>query len=271
MKTMNEFFTNKNKKMLVDGDLLVYKITSGIEEPINWGNDVWTLHADLKLAKQLWKQSIGFYLGYTNSKDCLICFSDKENFRKEIEPTYKSHRKKIRKPVIYSALRDWIKETHQTASYPMLEADDTIGIYATSIYKDNCVIISGDKDFRTLPVWQCCIIDDQIEKVDNKLADYNFCTQVLTGDSADGYKGCVGVGHIKASRVLYKAKTLEEMWEAVIEEYKRNGYLIDDVYIQARLARILRAGEYDTQKLQPQLWNYNYEKYRSLRQNKKSA
>ena len=59
--------------MLVDGDLLVYKITSGIEEPINWGNDVWTLHADLKLAKQLWKQSIGFYLGYTNSKDCLIC------------------------------------------------------------------------------------------------------------------------------------------------------------------------------------------------------
>ena len=55
MKNINEFFANKNKKMLVDGDLLVYKITSGIEEPIDWGNDVWTLHADLKLAKQLWK------------------------------------------------------------------------------------------------------------------------------------------------------------------------------------------------------------------------
>ena len=51
MKNMNEFFANKNKKMLVDGDLLVYKITSAIEEPIDWGNDFWTLHADLKLAK----------------------------------------------------------------------------------------------------------------------------------------------------------------------------------------------------------------------------
>ena len=35
MKTMNEFFANKNKKMLVDGDLLAYKIASGIETPIN--------------------------------------------------------------------------------------------------------------------------------------------------------------------------------------------------------------------------------------------
>ena len=134
---MNEFFANKNKKMLVDGDLLAYKISSGIETPINWGDDVWTLHADFKLAKQLWKQSIGYYLGLTKSKDALIVFSDKENFRKKLDSTYKSHRKKIRKPVIYSAMRDWIKETHQCGSFPNLEADDTIGIYATSLFKDN--------------------------------------------------------------------------------------------------------------------------------------
>ena len=35
---------------------------------------------------------------------------------------------------------------------------------------------------RTIPAWQCCIIDDQIEYVDEQKADYNFCTQVLTGD-----------------------------------------------------------------------------------------
>jgi len=271
MKTMNEFFANKNKKMLVDGDLLAYKISSGIETPINWGDDVWTLHADFKLAKQLWKQSIGYYLGLTKSKDALIVFSDKENFRKKIDSTYKSHRKKIRKPVIYTEMRDWIKETHQCASYPNLEADDTIGIYATSLFKDNCVIVSGDKDFRTIPAWQCCIIDDQIEKIDNKLANYNFCTQVLTGDSTDGYKGCQGVGHIKASRVLYKSKTLFDMWDAVVQEYLRNGYQIQDVYNQARLARILRADEWDNKKQLPILWSFNYEKYRHTLQNKKSA
>ena len=85
MKNINEFFANKNKKMLVDGDLLAYKITSGIEEPIDWGNDNWTLHADLKLAKQLWKQSMGYYLGLTQSKDALIVFSDKINFINLIE------------------------------------------------------------------------------------------------------------------------------------------------------------------------------------------
>ena len=40
MSNMNKFFANKNKKMLVDGDLLVYKITSSLEEPIDWGNDI---------------------------------------------------------------------------------------------------------------------------------------------------------------------------------------------------------------------------------------
>ena len=271
MKNLNEFFANKNKKMLVDGDLLVYKISSAIEQPIDWGNDIWTLSADMSLAKQMWKQSIAFYLQHTQSKDCIIVFSDKENFRKKIDSFYKSHRKKIRKPVIYSAMRDWIKETHICGSYPNLEADDTIGIYATSLYKDNCVLISGDKDFRTIPAWQCCIIDDQIEYVDNKSADYNFCTQVLTGDASDGYKGCQGVGAVKASRILLKPKTLEQMWDAVVQEYLKNGYVVDDVYHQARLARILRANEYNVKTNQPLLWKYNYEKYRNIRQSKKSA
>jgi len=48
MKNVNEFFANKDKVMLVDGDLLAYRITSSLEEPIDWGNDVWTLWADLK-------------------------------------------------------------------------------------------------------------------------------------------------------------------------------------------------------------------------------
>ena len=36
MKNINEFHANKLKTMLVDGDLLAYKITSALEEPIEW-------------------------------------------------------------------------------------------------------------------------------------------------------------------------------------------------------------------------------------------
>ena len=34
MTNMNDFHNNKAKVMLVDGDLLAYKITSSLEEPI---------------------------------------------------------------------------------------------------------------------------------------------------------------------------------------------------------------------------------------------
>ena len=124
---------------------------------------------------------------------------------------------------------------------------------------------------RTIPAWQLCIIDDQLEKVDNELANYHFGTQVLTGDQTDGYKGCVGVGAIKASRVLLDKKDLTNCWEAVIREYTRCKYNIDDIYHQARLARILRNGEYDFQTNQPKLWSYSYEHYRHFRQNQKAS
>ncbi|ANS05749.1 exonuclease [uncultured phage_Deep-GF0-KM16-C193] len=271
MKNINEFFSNTEKYMLVDGDLLSYKITSGLEEAINWGNDNWTLWSDFNLAKQLWQQSIGFYMGLTKSKNPIICFSDAKNFRKQLDSSYKSFRKKIRKPICYKPLRDWIEKTHQCVSHKVLEGDDTIGLLATGKYKNNCVIVSGDKDMRTIPAWQICIVDDQIEKVDNDLADYNFCTQVLTGDQTDGYKGLKGCGHIKASRVLLDKKKLREQWEAVIREYVRNQYDINDVYHQARLARILRDGEYDYKTQQPILWSYEYEHYRNFRENKKAS
>ena len=271
MHNMNKFFANKNKKMLVDGDLLAYKITSSLEEAIDWGNDVWTLSSDLKRGKQLFLQSIGYYLALTKSKDAIICFSDRNNFRKELDSVYKSFRKKIRKPICYKPLREWIEETHETVSYKNLEGDDVIGLLATGKYKNNCVIVSGDKDMRTIPCPQVCIVDDQIEIIDENLADYNFCTQVLKGDSSDGYTGLVGCGTIKASRILLDKKKLNEQWEAVLREYTRAKYSIDDAYHQARLARILREGEYNYATNKPKLWDYKYEYYRHFKEDRKAS
>jgi len=265
MKNIKDFYANKNKVMLVDGDLLAYKITSALEQPIDWGNDVWTLHSDLKTGKDLWKQQIQHYLFYTSSKEAIICFSDKNNFRKQLDATYKSYRKAIRKPVAYAPLKDWIKKNYKWVSFPNLEGDDVLGLLATGVHKTNNVIISGDKDMRTIPTWHCFIGDDSIEYVDQLKADYNFCTQVLVGDQADGYKGCQGVGAVKASRVLLNKKSLDELWEAVIKEYERNEHTFEDAYHQAKLARILRAGEYNYENNQVNLWNYKYSDYQLLK------
>ena len=271
MTNINNFYDNTNKVMIVDGDLIIYKITSSLEEPIDWGNDIWTLHSDISVAKQIFIQNMEWYKEYTKSKEIIIAFSDKVNFRKVFDKTYKSHRKKIRKPVCYQPLRKWVEQNYNFYTLPTLEGDDVIGILATQHYKTNNVIISGDKDMRTLNSWHCFIGDDQLEYVDETKADYNFCTQVLVGDSADGYKGLVGCGAVKASRVLLDKKNIDEMWEAVILEYERAGYTFEDAYHQARLARILRSGEYDFATSKPNLWSYKYEHYKDTRANKKAS
>ena len=51
MKNMNDFYNNKNKVMIVDADLVIYKIASSLEEAIDWGDDIWTLHSDLAVGK----------------------------------------------------------------------------------------------------------------------------------------------------------------------------------------------------------------------------
>ena len=110
-----------------------------------------------------------------------------------------------------------------------------------------------------------------LEIIDENTANYNFCTQVLKGDSSDGYSGLVGCGTIKASRVLDGTKDLTNCWEAVLREYTRAKYSIDDAYHQARLARILREGEYDYKTNKVKLWDYEYEHYRHFRENQKAS
>ena len=43
----------KKRTLVVDGSILVYRIASALEEATQWEDDMWTLHADLKLGKRV--------------------------------------------------------------------------------------------------------------------------------------------------------------------------------------------------------------------------
>ena len=43
-------------KLLIDGDIIAYQIASQIEEPIHWGNDLWTLHSDFNMARKIFEE-----------------------------------------------------------------------------------------------------------------------------------------------------------------------------------------------------------------------
>ena len=118
----------KKRTLLVDGDIVCYRIASAIEEATEWENDMWTLHSDAKLGKELLDNALNKYLKQLNCNDIVIALSDKSNFRKKLFPEYKSHRKKIRKPIILKPLKEHLNNKYPTHRLPDLEGDDTLGI-----------------------------------------------------------------------------------------------------------------------------------------------
>lgn len=246
---------SKKRTLIVDGSILIYRIASALEEATQWEDDVWTLHADLKLGKKVLDTALRNYQDKLNCNKTIIAQDHINNFRLDFFPAYKSHRKKVRKPIIVKPLKEYLKENYESVSLPGLEGDDVCGILATKPdNKDKIVVLSGDKDMRTIPGIHHFLHDDSTEVVDEKTANYNFMYQTLVGDLTDGFGGCPTIGGVKASRVLANKKDLPEMWEAVVAEYKKQKLDLDYALTQARLARILRASDWDNKKEKPILW-----------------
>ena len=252
----------KKRKLLIDGSVIVYRIASAIEEATEWEHDLWTLHADAKLGKEILNNQIKHYQDKLNCSEVIFCMDDIKNFRTELFPEYKSGRKKVRKPIIVKPLKEYLKKNYQCISFAGLEGDDVLGILGTSPEnKDNCIMLSSDKDMRTVPGIHHFIHDESTELVDEANANYNFMYQALMGDLTDGFGGCPGIGGIKAQRVLANVKkTLPDMWEAVVKEYVKAN--LDEAYAltQARLARILRFSDWDSKNKKPILWSLSNDK-----------
>lgn len=231
---------------LVDGDLYLYRTLAATEDETDWGDDVWSLTSDLKVAKENFNNTIKQYVEECGADWFTLCFSDKENFRKKLHPEYKSARRKIRKPIGYAYMMDWCRDNYRTCTLPSLEADDVMGIKSAEM----TIIISDDKDMKTIPTRVYRPSTGETLNISRQEADKNFLTQALTGDSTDGYKGLSGVGIKKAEAIL----GMRPHWGAVEDAYVKAGYTKQEALTQARLARILRAEDWDDKKQKVKLW-----------------
>lgn len=241
--------------LLFDADMLVFETCSSVEQEINWGDDLWTLHADAADAKARiddrvlsLTNTILTKLNHDGAYEILMCFTDDNNFRKKILPTYKANRIGKRKPVCYKGVKDWVMENYTTYLRPYLEADDCIGILATS--KPNTIVISGDKDFKSVPGRFYNYRKGELYEISVEEADKWHLYQTLIGDTADNYSGCPGIGEKTAEKLLAD----ECSWNAVVAQFTKKGLTEADALIQARVARILRKEDYDFKKKEPILW-----------------
>lgn len=246
------------RTLLVDGDVLAYKVTLTLEQPIHWHDDIWTLHCDVKACKELADIHIWDWQEDTQCEDVKIAWSDKTGnyFRKDIHRNYKAHRKSTgRKPLGYWPLKEYLCETYQCREEERLEGDDVLGIWATSpALAGQCVIASIDKDMRTIPGVYFNVDTEETFNTDSKEAYKFFLSQALTGDKADGYAGCPKVGPVKAFKILQNVGPGESYWDAVVQAYSEQGLDEEEALLQARLARILHYDDWDDKKKEIKLW-----------------
>jgi len=254
------------RTLLIDGDIVAYKVAAAVEVPIYWGDDLWTLHADASMAKKAVDAHIAGLMETLEADAVVLCFtSPGPTFRKVIYPEYKAKRATRRRPTILPVLCEHLQEYYMSFTFPRLEADDVLGILMTSdsILSGDKIIVSIDKDMLTVPgkIYRPDCPEQGVIEVSPSAADLQHMYQTLVGDVTDGYPGCPGVGPVAARRLLADAfacpdsYTYAEMWPLVVRAYESKGLREEDALLNARMARILRAGEYDMATYEVKLWH----------------
>ncbi len=162
-------------------------------------------------------------------------------------PDYKGHRNR-KKPCGYKRVINALKKEYKVIIKPGLEADDSMGIYATK-YPGN-IIASPDKDMRQIP-GQLYNFDETFTIPPKDGAKWHLI-QSISGDQTDGYGGVPGIG-VKRAEALFNEKGYS--WKTVLEAFKDKGLSEEEALINARLARILTAEDYDFDKKEPKLWS----------------
>ena len=235
-------------ELLCDADFIVYKACAAAETEIDFNDDVILVTSNFSDAYGATKRELTKLKDQFGSLATIkLFFSDSVNFRKKILPEYKGHRNR-KKPCGYKRVINALKKEYDVIIKHTLEADDTMGIYATK--NPGNIIASPDKDMRQIP-GQLYNFDETFTITPEEGAKWHLI-QTCAGDSTDGYSGIPGIG-VKRAEALFNKKGYS--WKTVVEAFEEKDLTEQDALINARLAKILTADDYDFKKKRPILWN----------------
>ena len=235
-------------KLLIDADYIVYKSCAAAETEVDFGNDVILVTSNFSDAYNATQRELTKIKNKFGSfSDIILFFSDSQNFRKEILPEYKGHRNR-KKPCGYKRVIEDLKKEYRVIIKPTLEADDSMGVYATK-YTGN-MIVSPDKDMKQIPGKLYNF--DEVFTVSKEEGAKWHLIQSCAGDQTDGYSGVPGIG-VKRAESLFNEHGYS--WKTVIKAFTDKGLTEEDALVNARLARILTVDDYDFDKFQPKLWS----------------
>ena len=190
------------KTALIDGDSLIYyemgKPT--LEEALE--------SLDGRLHQMFEQTEATHYAGFLTSGKCFRYAAAKTK-------PYKGNRKYGDKPIIFPAIKEYLRQKWHFTSIPELEADDLVSIY----HGANTVICSPDKDV----LYQNAGTHYNYGKAEMVVQDTKgaltfLWKQMLMGDSTDGIQGIPKVGPKTADTWLKDVPT-DEMPKFVLNKY----------------------------------------------------
>lgn len=206
---------------LIDSDIVAFRAAATV--PDREAEDIAILRCDKTM------QDI---LDATESDQYKSFVTGPGNFRKHINPEYKANRKDKEPPIHLQACREFLINEWNTEVCEGYEADDALGINQTignSVHHSmllegqNCspatVICTIDKDLDMIPGLHFNWVKGEIYEVSEIEALKFFYKQLLIGDKSDNIVGVVGIGKVKASKLIDHLKTEEEMLEVVKSFY----------------------------------------------------
>lgn len=234
----------------IDGDSMAFAAALRAVDKQDWGDGNGVVEtaskAEAERALLEYKETIEDAIAA--DQDSVICLGGHGNWRKEIYPPYKANRKGKEPPELLFWCYGFMRDNFDVVSFPELEADDALGIVCTS--EPDCVLVSPDKDLRTIPGRLFNPRKKTFETITPAQAFYNHMWQTLVGDGADNFPGCPRVGEKTAPKYIgeYPDKTLKgtkrwaiAMWKAVVNAFEEHRQTEAEALLMARVAHILTA------------------------------
>lgn len=151
----------------------------------------------------------------------VLFLTGKDNFRDKlatIKP-YKGQRDPFQKPRHLQAVREFLVKKYGAEVVDGQEADDAMGIAATTPGNEDCIVCSIDKDLDMIPGAHYNWVKDIYYEIKPAAAWRNFYSQMLQGDTTDNIPGLSGVGPKTAAKILADCTTPESMFGTVFREY----------------------------------------------------
>lgn len=203
-------------RAIIDADTYLYKAALTCNELIEIQDGIYYEAYNLNKAKAFLTETFNNLASKCSCDEyILVTGGIGDNFRKIINPEYKSNRKKQAKPIMLDKVREMVFTYMPVAYFPYLEADDTCRILMESNKDD--VIVSPDKDLRTFVGKVYDSYHDEVRYITPVQAEANFKRQLLIGDKTDGYNGIPKIGPATADKLLLKGITIDDIAQMYID------------------------------------------------------